>query len=771
MSGHPIDVDLERILPILAREIYTTPFAFLRENVQNAFDAIRIQRFRDAAAGITRDHRISVELRGDVVSISDTGIGMSRNDLQSLFWSIGKSGKHTREAQSAGVVGTFGIGGMANFGACSRLEVTTRTHASDRAIKCWADRDKLSAKEECVFYEDGPREMPPGTIVSGTLLQTITADAIAQYLKPIVQYLDVPVYVKETQISGFAFPLLAGDDALAIEQAHGSAKTRLKVRALKNGQAQIDVEALTWNDTKVDIRGSFSTAGGVIAAYHHGFMLANVPLSTTFGLGGSLDCVLLRPTAGREAVTDDSRNIVQQILAMAEKALAEHIAKMPELPEFFSAFYRYVNQHGRWDLMGAASIRLYGAPHRVPLAQFRDSKAGHVYFAKDGHDQSIMQAYREQGKAVVILSTDAQRQKGERQFLTSFCSAAPLDDQVTCLRTVNDLPFADLTVKFRLHDKLRKQFLIEDLSLQAGELSHKAMLWVPPKRTTGRMIVFIDFRHTHIKRLISLRDTLSFDAVCDIFIRDYVLPHLESAFPELRQRDFDALLRKLQSSVEFFEIDPNDVRRLQQLAAITNMSPETVAAVLGARRSGGRVATAVRPSDVTKVTDVVQQPSGRSVDEMREEFYVKLLDVETDAKILDATDAAPELGLCRYYLALTSDSHVLYRRVFVERNPSTDFSWGGHRAGYLFYSEGTSVVYYDLQFSELVDSNEGESRSGSLGIDQRPLVVKNMVFLPVPQRFEGFIVPSSNVVRFTVQHQIMGIQEPEVHDAASVAAS
>ena len=35
--GHPIDVDLERILPILAREIYTSPFAFLRENVQNSY--------------------------------------------------------------------------------------------------------------------------------------------------------------------------------------------------------------------------------------------------------------------------------------------------------------------------------------------------------------------------------------------------------------------------------------------------------------------------------------------------------------------------------------------------------------------------------------------------------------------------------------------------------------------------------------------------------------------------------------------------------------
>ena len=52
-DAHAIDVDLERILPILARAIYTSPFAFLRENVQNAFDAIRMQRHREGS-GVAR---------------------------------------------------------------------------------------------------------------------------------------------------------------------------------------------------------------------------------------------------------------------------------------------------------------------------------------------------------------------------------------------------------------------------------------------------------------------------------------------------------------------------------------------------------------------------------------------------------------------------------------------------------------------------------------------------------------------------------------------
>ena len=95
---------------------------------------------------------------------------------------------------------------------------------------------------------------------------------------------------------------------------------------LQNGQAQCEVEALVWKETPCTIRAVFGTTGGVVAAYQHGFMLASVPVSTVFGLGGSIDCQMLRPTAGREAVTDESRHFVQQVLLAIEVGLAEHIA-------------------------------------------------------------------------------------------------------------------------------------------------------------------------------------------------------------------------------------------------------------------------------------------------------------------------------------------------------------------------------------------------------------------------------------------------------------
>lgn len=586
--SHPIEVDLERILPILAREIYTSPFAFLRENVQNAFDAIRMQMFREQAARIACEHRIIVTLDDNRVSISDSGIGMTKDDLASFFWSIGKSGKHTNEAKSAGVVGTFGIGGMANFGVCSRLQVLTRTHTSDASIVSYAERNQLSAREDCVFYEPGPVDFQPGTTVTGTLIKPITVEQIVAYLTPIVQYLNVPVLVEGQLLSQTPFPVVKRDQGGAYVVSRGPLKAKIWIRALQNGQADVGVDQLTWNDVETEISAVFSTTIGRIAAYQHGFMLAAVPITSVFGLGGTINSSVLRPTAGREAVTDESRTLVQTLLAAIEHGLATHISKTPSLTERFSSFYRYVCQNSNWELSGPASVRVYGSNARVRLNSLKSSPKGKVYFARDGHDQSIAQAYLEQAKTLVLLASDAYRQKAESAYLTTYCNATRLADRVTCVRLTDHLSLPEETLKYQLIDRLRRQFLIDGLHIRAGELSHGAMLWTSPSDNPTSKVLFVDFRHAHIKRLVELREPASFDAVCDMFIRDSVLPHLESAFPELRKRDFDALLRKLQSTVEYFEVDPGDVGRIEELASITNMSPEAVAAVFGGRRASTR---------------------------------------------------------------------------------------------------------------------------------------------------------------------------------------
>ena len=99
------DVETSRILEILASEIYDSPKAFLRENAQNAYDAI-LMRSTAQASSIT-DHSIRITVRSDRITVQDDGIGMTEEVLRNNFWRAGSSGKRSELAQRSGVIGTF----------------------------------------------------------------------------------------------------------------------------------------------------------------------------------------------------------------------------------------------------------------------------------------------------------------------------------------------------------------------------------------------------------------------------------------------------------------------------------------------------------------------------------------------------------------------------------------------------------------------------------------------------------------------------------------
>src|SRR5260370_36264860 len=132
-NGIVFQVETDRVLKILTRDIYDSPLALLRENVQNAYDAVRM-RFANSGT-LAEGGRIDVNLNGDTVTISDNGIGMTETVLRENFWKAGSSGKNSAEAKKAGVVGTFGIGAMANFCVCRQLTVEKPVERSEDPLK------------------------------------------------------------------------------------------------------------------------------------------------------------------------------------------------------------------------------------------------------------------------------------------------------------------------------------------------------------------------------------------------------------------------------------------------------------------------------------------------------------------------------------------------------------------------------------------------------------------------------------------------------------
>ncbi len=207
-TSFKVGIDFESVLRAISKQIYETPLAFIRENVQNAVDAIRIQAHREDAGPGDDRYRIEITVEDRKILVRDNGTGMSAGDLESFFWTIGASGKRTAEAQAAGCVGMFGIGGFANFGVCDTLEVIsqpgdaphgTLTRLSEANIRA------AGAAIPSVTAEPSDAAAPRGTIVIGHMRGDPNIEELRRYLQDFVRFVPTAIYFNGEKISQAKF--------------------------------------------------------------------------------------------------------------------------------------------------------------------------------------------------------------------------------------------------------------------------------------------------------------------------------------------------------------------------------------------------------------------------------------------------------------------------------------------------------------------------------------------------------------------------------------
>ena len=101
-EGFAVGIEFKSVLEAISKQIYETPLAFLRENAQNAVDALRMQAALNGVSSSIPELFVKITVDPDNCEIVDNGIGMTKSDLKNLFWTIGASGKRTPEARKAG---------------------------------------------------------------------------------------------------------------------------------------------------------------------------------------------------------------------------------------------------------------------------------------------------------------------------------------------------------------------------------------------------------------------------------------------------------------------------------------------------------------------------------------------------------------------------------------------------------------------------------------------------------------------------------------------
>ena len=435
-----LQIDIKKVINLLAKDIYDSPYALLRENLQNAYDAVLMRKQVDTGY---KDYRIDMRIEDRKVIIVDNGIGMTAETVENNFWKAGSSGKNTVEAQKAGVVGTFGIGAMANFGVCDKMEVRTRFYNCTKTVVTSTELEKISLTEECIdtqIIDDAT--LPIGTTVIATLREgeQITYGGALAYLQPFVQYLPMPVTFNGQLISQKQYLntiMLNEANTVSGEKvvAAGLLSYKLQMKAINynNGLVSVHVTDICKNGEPLQGEIVLRQDMGSIYGLRNGFGLASVPISSNFRWGGVVNMTRLVPTAGRDSLTRESVSMVSEIITSLDNQIVELLANY-DICDSNPAFLSYVYVHPDRTMQLGGRLRIQRKPldDRIQLMTVQPQMANRNVMYYGGHDEKIITTFANENTFLLTLGNDSVRRNIQLRYLNQK-GIPSVPDKVTIL--------------------------------------------------------------------------------------------------------------------------------------------------------------------------------------------------------------------------------------------------------------------------------------------------------------------------------------------------
>ena len=770
VTAIPYHVEINRIIELLASQIYQSPLALLRENCQNAYDAILERMFREPEF---TDPRIVVEIAKDRIRVSDNGIGMSPQDLDLHYWRAGSSGKNNPESRAAGVVGTFGIGAMANFGVASELFVTTESFNTGQRTKSSVERAKLSATEPCILIEDLPSEKDPGTTIEIVIDEGGNLDVVQAiaYSAEAVRYLPIPVFVNGNVVSMHEFV----ED---LPQPRNPESTfRQNVSLARTIEATVELatgfNAEPWVRVTDMSNGSDAIAGEIILAqdrhqihaFRSGFSLATTGVQSYFGLGGIANLATLTPTAGRDSLASSSIQFLQTLVTGLDRLIAEHLGTLGA-SDNNTKFMEWVRKHNRFDLCNHIKVGLEPGARFETLESFHRSQSDRRWNLYGGREQSIIDNFATDEQPLILLSASRPRRDCQEGYLQQYANIAPVPDQPTVIerKPESQWSLGESALAFRLVAILESDYFVPSV-VEYGRISHGLPLIVDASRKP--VTIMLDSQSSTIAPILQLYETdyAALTGFVKDFIRNAIFQKVSKLVPSNTRDGAAAFLKSIQRPRDLFEYEQTD---LGTLSEIWYEYTEGRITMIEAARQSASIARStlqiLEPASASTVEEVLSDVIANERimadiqldDELTALPAITRPDLESTAKLLLVGEGLESFRGYRGFLALTDRVRRENADFFLQPH-RTEIVWGGQKALYIFqHHSGEFNLYYELQGQELLPNGPGGNR-----IPTCTIIVKNQVYIPIPDSvLAGFRVGPEERKSFEVRCDLL-FPEPQ----------
>jgi molecular chaperone HtpG len=335
-TSHTFQVDLRGLVDLLSHHLYSSPRVYLRELLQNAVDAITARQALDAAAPA----RITVRAGEDRLTVTDTGVGLTEQDVHRFLATIGRSSKRAADGGLDGdrlasarseFIGQFGIGLLACFVVADEITVTTRS-AADPAAPAVEWRGSADGRYTI-------RTLPAGSVPEpGTTVSLVPRRDGAEWTRPervvsLARHYGSLLRHEVTVLDDFGGSTRIDQRPAPWDARHGSPLARREALA-EHCRRTFDFTPLDTIDLDLPLVGLRGVAYVLPTSVHpsrqagHRVHLKGMLLSDqapellpdwAFFVRCVVDSDSLRPTASREALYED------ETLAAIREALGGRI--------------------------------------------------------------------------------------------------------------------------------------------------------------------------------------------------------------------------------------------------------------------------------------------------------------------------------------------------------------------------------------------------------------------------------------------------------------
>ena len=714
--------DFPSMLRIISKQIYETPLAFIRENVQNAVDAVRIQSYREGKQSSDAHYRIDVTVEGRVIRVRDNGTGMSAEDLRNFFWTIGASGKRTQEALAAGCVGTFGIGGFANFGVCEALEVTSQTEGTAEGTLTRLsedDIDKAAGAIPDVTVQGSNDAAPRGTLVTGYLRNAPDMDQLRRYLGGFVRFVPTAIYFNGEKLSQRSLSDL--EDRENLTEISGGSQEWHSGDLTITGQLYEDrghaltasIEGLSVGGEAVNLVGHLRFENGPIDVFKRGFKLCATQVGSTIGVSGRLDCDRFVPTAGRDSLDGDTASLLGRIVLAMERVAVEAVLESPERIAQHTRVFRYIVRQGLIDKLAHVKVNLAdGTEGLLGNIRKRAEQGGVGVFFGTAQKQALNQIMQARGHIVVLLSADRFRRDAETRYLQQYCGAKPFDGMIDCAERYKELRRFERVFLSELELSISKSYEVANFRLIPGKLTEDIPVFVKEHGGSQSIDIFVDVRHQEIAKLEDLGYTQLLYSLIGTFCREYLGPSLKKFSPR------------------FFG---DGALNLEMLAKRRSELWILLKDDIGIVRKGGKKQVVTR-SDVHVVNVGAGQPQPP-----QERPPGK------PPRIIHVIDDHGTTNLGGYYIRLPDTAFRAYGDLLPECD-SRGVVWAGNKIMYVASDAVSAAFQYEIRVDEVVVATlNGVARAeGAMQLEKPLQEMYGGTYFPIPQALEQFLVPTGD---------------------------